>query len=49
MHLTLFRDEYVYVYAKTSTVHPGWWEGESRGVYGAFPPEHVEEVNKAKK
>ncbi|KAI3634519.1 hypothetical protein MIR68_007430 [Amoeboaphelidium protococcarum] len=42
-HLTLFRDELVYVYKKSSDIEPGFWEGECNNQYGPFPPDHVTE------
>jgi hypothetical protein len=44
-HLTLRKDDIVYVMSKTSDVVPGWWEGEVNGVYGPFPPQNVKEAN----
>eukprot|EP00027_Filamoeba_sp_ATCC50430_P008074 CAMPEP_0168551192 /NCGR_PEP_ID=MMETSP0413-20121227/6037_1 /TAXON_ID=136452 /ORGANISM="Filamoeba nolandi, Strain NC-AS-23-1" /LENGTH=76 /DNA_ID=CAMNT_0008581693 /DNA_START=80 /DNA_END=310 /DNA_ORIENTATION=+ len=42
-HLTLILDDLVYVFKKQTSV-PGFWEGETKGVYGIFPSSHVKEV-----
>jgi len=42
-HLTLILDDVVYIFKK-QTSKPGFWEGESKGVYGIFPSSHVKEI-----
>jgi len=39
-HLTLILDDTVYVFSKQTGV-PGFWEGETKGVFGLFPANHV--------
>merc|ERR1712093_435315 len=45
-HLTLIRDDLVYVFKKDVPGKPGWWEGETNNVYGIFPSRYVKEVEK---
>lgn len=47
-HLTLVKDDLVYVFKKESSVKKGFWEGETLGIYGAFPPSHVVPLDDAK-
>jgi len=43
-HLTLILDDLVYVFKKQTSV-PGFWEGETKGVYGIFPSKYVKEAS----
>mmetsp|Transcript_27219 Transcript_27219/g.66057 ORF Transcript_27219/g.66057 Transcript_27219/m.66057 type:complete len:95 (+) Transcript_27219:68-352(+) len=40
--LTLIQDDLVYVFSKEVAGKPGYWEGETKGVPGVFPSDHVE-------
>ena len=44
--LTLILDDLVYIYKKSVPGKPGYWEGESLGVYGVFPSKNVLEQSK---
>lgn len=44
--LTLIKYDIVYVFKKGTD---GWWEGESKGVYGKFPARYVRIVKDGSK
>jgi len=40
-HLTLILDDLVYVFKKEVSGKQGFWEGETKGIYGIFPSAYV--------
>eukprot|EP00211_Chloroparvula_japonica_P005518 CAMPEP_0119124720 /NCGR_PEP_ID=MMETSP1310-20130426/4258_1 /TAXON_ID=464262 /ORGANISM="Genus nov. species nov., Strain RCC2339" /LENGTH=362 /DNA_ID=CAMNT_0007114713 /DNA_START=66 /DNA_END=1153 /DNA_ORIENTATION=- len=47
-HLTLELDNLVYVFSTSVPGHPGFYEGEYKGVMGIFPGEHVKKIQEKK-